>query len=88
MLYQAQCDELGIDVRQTIAFADPVFGDPDLLRQVIENLIRNAIEAQREGGYLEVELKVRSQKLFYRFEIRASRCHRMRRSTSLSPTHD
>lgn len=61
MLYQAQCDELGIDVRQTIAFSDPVFGDPDLLQQVIENLIRNAIEAQREGGYLEVELKGRSQ---------------------------
>jgi two-component system sensor histidine kinase HydH len=67
LLYQAQCDELGIDVRQTIAFADPVFGDPGLLRQVVENLIRNAIEAQREGGYLEVELKGRSQDIVLSF---------------------
>jgi len=67
MLYQSQCDELGIEVRQMIAFGDSVFGDPDLLRQVIENLIRNAIEAQREGGYLEVELKGRSQEIVLSF---------------------
>jgi two-component system, NtrC family, sensor histidine kinase HydH len=67
MLYQSQCDELGIEVRQTIPVIEPISGDPDLMRQVIENLIRNAIEAQREGGYLEVELKGTPQEIVLSF---------------------
>lgn len=67
VLYQSQCEELGIDVRQTISYSNPVSGDPDLLKQVIENLIRNAIEAQRDGGYLGVELKGKSQGIVLSF---------------------
>lgn len=57
VLYKPICTDLGIVVRENILFRDPVLGDVNLLKQVIENLLRNAIEAQPSGGFLEMELK-------------------------------
>lgn len=57
LLYLPPCREKGIVVRQNIGFWEPIEGDPHLLEQVVENLLRNAIEAQPEGGTLEVILK-------------------------------
>ena len=36
-------------------------GDPDLLGQVVENLLRNAIEAQPQGGFLHLEIGQKSR---------------------------
>jgi signal transduction histidine kinase len=57
VLYKPLCSALGIVVRESILFRDPVLGDAGLLKQVVENLLRNAIEAQPAGGSLEMELK-------------------------------
>ena len=56
-LYKPLCTDLGIVVRERILFREPALGDADLLKQVMENLLRNAIEAQPCGGFLEVELR-------------------------------
>lgn len=57
VLYKPLCTDLGMVVRESILFTDPVLGDANLLKQVIENLLRNAIEAQPNGGLLDIELK-------------------------------
>jgi signal transduction histidine kinase len=35
---------------------DPVLGDPGLLRQVMENLVTNAVQAMPSGGHLTVDI--------------------------------
>lgn len=56
-LYKPLCTDLGIVVRERILFREPALGDADLLKQVMENLLRNAIEAQPHGGFLDIELR-------------------------------
>ncbi|VBB42946.1 ATPase/histidine kinase/DNA gyrase B/HSP90 domain protein [uncultured Desulfatiglans sp.] len=55
-LYEPQCEASGIRVTRRIAFQTPIPGDPDLLGQVVENLLKNAIEAQPGGGTIHVEM--------------------------------
>ena len=57
VLYDSPCKAQGVEVRKGAFFADPIPGDVNLLKQLVENLIRNAMEAQPNGGYLEVELQ-------------------------------
>ncbi len=68
-LYLPRCEELHIKVAQDIDLKKTISADPELLGQVIENLLRNAIEAQPDGGFLhlcvgwkerEIYLKVRN----------------------------
>ena len=66
-LYLFRCTELGIKVIQRIEFRDSFFGDPDLLSQVVENLIRNAIEAQPQGGHLYLEAERKNQEIVLKF---------------------
>jgi signal transduction histidine kinase len=62
-LYKSPCNDLGIEVRNDLSYTDPILGDADLLKQLMENLIRNAMEAQPGGGFLEVELKREEQEI-------------------------
>ncbi len=55
-LYTPRCEALGIQVSQRISFRKPISADPDLLGQVIENLLKNAIDAQPHGGSIYVEI--------------------------------
>ena len=72
-LYLSRCGELGIRVTQRLDYREPISGDPDLLGQVVDNLIINSIDAQPHGGFLhleldaggrEVVLKVRNERFF------------------------
>ncbi len=52
-LYRNQCNELGITLKEKF---EPVWiwADPDLIGQIIDNLIKNAIEAQPNGGFINI----------------------------------
>lgn|GEM_PF-265765 len=55
-LYQQRFGEMGVTLRKRVIGEAEVLADPDLLGQVMDNLIRNAMEAQSQGGFLEVEI--------------------------------
>ncbi|HRY14682.1 MAG TPA: ATP-binding protein [Candidatus Competibacteraceae bacterium] len=56
-LYAGRLQKAGIELRRHLALHDEISGDPDLLRQVVDNLLRNALEAQPEGGWLVLRLQ-------------------------------
>lgn len=60
-LYSRRCEELGIKVSRRITFRKSIPADPDLLGQVMENLLKNAIEAQPHGGSVLLEIEKRGQ---------------------------
>ena len=49
----------GVDVESEVTDAGEAMVDPEQLRQVLDNLVRNAIEATAEGG--RVVLTVRGR---------------------------
>lgn len=53
-LYQPQCEAKNISVSHNSNLPRPVRGDAELLGQLFENIIKNAVEAQPEGGYISV----------------------------------
>jgi two-component system sensor histidine kinase HydH len=55
-LYQARCAQQGIELTTDVACKDPVSGDPKRLSQVMENLLKNALEAQPHGGFITIEI--------------------------------
>ena len=63
LLYESRCKEIGIEVAKNIDFREPVFADADLLSQVVQNLLLNAIEAQAGGGFIRIELKRRGSEV-------------------------
>lgn len=54
-LYKPQCEAKNISVSHNSNLADAVPGDAELLGQLFENIIKNAVEAQPEGGYISVK---------------------------------
>lgn len=54
LLREPQCRSLGIDLRFTPACSTQVMVDEDLFSQVIDNLLKNSIEAQSSGGWITV----------------------------------
>lgn len=55
-LYRNQCDSQNIQVSFKATYNGSVIGDPPLLEEVMENLVKNAIEAQPDGGYLSINV--------------------------------
>jgi two-component system, NtrC family, sensor histidine kinase HydH len=49
-LYQHQCDRRGIRIGLERRSGQRVAADPEMLEEVVENLIKNAVEAQDNGG--------------------------------------
>jgi signal transduction histidine kinase len=54
-LYRQRIAAAGLQLELTLNPATWALGDPDLLRQVLDNLLRNALEAQG-GGVLEIQI--------------------------------
>jgi len=55
-LYAGSFHAAAIRLQYTLAVEERIPGDPDLLRQVLDNLLRNALEAQPQGGWLDIHL--------------------------------
>ncbi len=56
-LYEKQMEQAGIRLEMDLDSGRPVTADPDLLSQVLDNLLRNAMEAQPRGGFIHISLK-------------------------------
>ncbi len=65
-LYTAHARELGIEVSRRITFRESILADPDLLGQVAENLLKNAIEAQPEGGSILLTVERENEHVCFR----------------------
>lgn len=53
-LYRQKCTEQGIKTEIDCSGDQKIAGDPRMLEQILENLIRNAVEAQPNGGFLRI----------------------------------
>jgi len=60
-LYARQCDASHIQIYRKITFLEPILADADQLGQVMENLLKNAIEAQPQGGKIRVLIEKKDQ---------------------------
>jgi len=63
-LYSSRCEDLHIKVTQEFHFKEIISADPGLLGQVIENLLRNAIEAQPDGGFIHAEVGQKKREVY------------------------
>ena len=52
-----------IDVSTKITFRESIPCDPDLLKQVVENLLKNAVEAQPQGGFIRISVNGNNQEV-------------------------
>ncbi len=57
-----ECTKLGIEVRLKLERKVLLNGDANQLKQVFLNVMKNALDAMPNGGYLEVSLKVVGQR--------------------------
>jgi signal transduction histidine kinase len=64
-VYKERAEASGISFSLNLALKEPVAGDPILLRQVLDNLIKNPIEAQSRGGYVVVSTELNDEKGFF-----------------------
>lgn len=56
-LYEGLCERQSIQVESRIDLSYPVTGDQDLLGELLDNLVKNSVEAQPDGGFLSVTLR-------------------------------
>ncbi len=59
-LYRQRCQDQGINVVCTNALTASIEADPDLLAELLENLLKNSVEAQPNGGLVHITLKEES----------------------------
>ena len=63
-LYEPACRRFHIEVQTDIIYGGKMKSDGDLLGQVLENIIKNAVEAQPDGGYLHCRIDVQSKRTY------------------------
>jgi signal transduction histidine kinase len=56
-LYYPACEQQNIIVTSSIDSMLPVIGDPDLLAELVENLLKNGVEAQPAGGFITISAR-------------------------------
>jgi len=57
-LYRQRLDDSGIRLDLALRPQTWIQADPDLLRQVLDNLFRNALEAQPRGGEIQIDVEL------------------------------
>lgn len=67
-LYRQKCEQQGIEIRCHIGYDRNIMADPDMLEEVVENLIKNSIEAQPDGGYIAIRCEREHHELVLSFE--------------------
>ena len=70
-LYQTKTNASGINISLTVKLSPTeriIQADANLLGQALENLFKNGIEAQPEGGFLKITLQMNNQELQLLFE--------------------
>ncbi len=67
--YLAQCEEQQVHVEFDYAEGIYISGDKVLLEQLFENLLKNSVEAQPDGGFLKIFVKPLEQRNMCRVEI-------------------
>jgi two-component system sensor histidine kinase HydH len=65
-LYVRRLEELAVVTRKNIMTEEEVRGDPNLLGQVVDNLLRNAVEAQPGGGFVDIDVGSNENYVFLR----------------------
>jgi two-component system, NtrC family, sensor histidine kinase HydH len=55
-LYRSQCEEQQIDIELECDHDSVIHGDKVLLGQLFENLLKNSVEAQLQGGFLKIAI--------------------------------
>ncbi len=68
VLYEPRFSEQAIKANLDIQEDRPLFADSHLLSQVVENLIKNGVEAQPEGGFLSLRVFSRAGECVFRIE--------------------
>lgn len=67
-LYREKAKNSQIDIHLDVECHSEIEADGDLIEQTIENLIKNAFEAQTEGGFLHISITQKDQYLILSFE--------------------
>lgn len=67
-LYRPYCRNHSIEAGSNAKTDLLVKGDGELLGQVIENLIKNAIEAQPDGGFIQIDITARAESVYINIE--------------------
>ncbi len=67
-LYKEPFDTASIKVKYDSFYKQDIAGDLRLIEQMAENLIKNAMEAQPEGGYIHIKLSVKKRNLIISVE--------------------
>jgi hypothetical protein len=68
VLYQPQCSENGIELELQLDETLTVRGDANYLTQAFENMIKNAVEAQPNGGFIKISLSEKNKECLIHFE--------------------
>lgn len=61
--FESRLNASGINVSTKITFREAIPCDPDLLKQVVENLLKNAVEAQPKGGGIRISVVGNAQEV-------------------------
>ena len=67
-LYENQCKEKNIDILREDSCSGKMYADAELIGEVVENLVKNAVEAQPSGGYLKVRCAASHQECIWSLE--------------------
>ncbi len=67
-LYRGKCADQSIEIVEDFSFKGTMAADPHLLAQMLENLVKNGVEAQPEGGFLKISVARRNGYAVLSFE--------------------
>jgi signal transduction histidine kinase len=67
-LYRKECEALAIGLTFDVKGEGVITGDRDMIEEALENLVKNGIEAQPDGGFLRITIDRRDSDMVLSFE--------------------